>query len=257
MVSLFADWANIARRLRSAPAIALFLDFDGTLAALEARPEQVSLQGSVRDALAALARNQRARVWIISGRRQADIRTRVGVPGIRYLGLHGWEGRAGGALYEDTERQLAAVLTCLDRRLKAIPGIWIEDKAYALAIHYRAAETNSVARAYAILDDVIAPFVSRFRIQPGKSVWEILPTELEDKGAAVRRELASLASRALPIYVGDDEVDEPAFAALADGLTIRVGRDPETRARYRLSGVAQVRTFLHRLKAECRLSVHG
>lgn len=74
---------------RAAPAIALFLDFDGILARLEAKRDQVSLDGSVGQALAVLVRNKRLRVWIISGRRQADVPARFGVRGIRYLGLHG------------------------------------------------------------------------------------------------------------------------------------------------------------------------
>ncbi len=250
MLPLFVDWARIGRRLRAAPTIALFLDFDGTLARLEAKPEQVSLDGCVRQALAVLGRSDRFRVWIVSGRRQADIRARVGVPGIRYLGLHGWEGRAGASLAEESEDRLASVLDCLGRRLAAIPGIWIEDKAHALAIHYRAADAAGVSRARAILDDVIAPHALLLRLQPGKSVWEILPSELEDKGAAVGRELATLGRRVLPIYVGDDEGDEPAFAALARGITIRVGTEPESRARYRLTGVRQVRIFLRKLIAE-------
>jgi trehalose 6-phosphate phosphatase len=250
MLPLFVDWARIGRRLRAAPTIALFLDFDGTLARLEDQPEQVSLDGCVRHALATLGRSSRFRVWIVSGRRQADIRARVGVPGIRYLGLHGWEGRAGASLPEESESRLAAVLTCLNRRLAAIPGIWIEDKTHALAIHYRAAEAAGVSRARAIVDDVIAPHALRLRLQPGKSVWEILPSELEDKGAAVQRELAALGREALPIYVGDDEGDEPAFATLARGITIRVGTNPASRARYRLTGVRQVRAFLDRLIAE-------
>ncbi len=250
MLPLFVDWNNIARRLRAAPTIALFLDFDGTLARLAAQPDHVSLDGCVRHFLADLGRSTRFRVWIVSGRRQADIRARVGVPGIRYLGLHGWETRAGAALAQESEHRLASVSTCLERRLAAIPGIWIEDKTHALAIHYRAADAAGISRARAVVDDAIAPHGLLLRLQPGKKVWEILPNELEDKGAAVQRELATLGRRALPIYVGDDAGDEPAFLALARGITIRVGTDPESHARYRLTGVRQVRIFLHRLIAE-------
>jgi len=250
MLPLFVDWARIGRRLRDAPSIALFLDFDGTLARLEAQPEQVSLDGCVRHALAALGRSSRFRVWIVSGRRQADIRARVGVPGIQYLGLHGWEGRAGASLARDSESRLAAVLTCLDRRLALIPGVWIEDKTHALTIHYRAADARGVTRARAVVDDVLAPHALLLRLQRGKSVWEILPSELEDKGAAVQRQLTTFGRRALPIYVGDDEGDEPAFRVLAHGITIRVGHGPGSCARYRLTGVRQVRTFLNKLIAE-------
>jgi hypothetical protein len=45
-------------------------------------------------------------------------------------------------------------------------------------------------------------------------------------------------------------VDEPAFAALPNGITVRVGRNTLTRARYHLRNVAEVSTFLHKLKEE-------
>src|SRR5690349_8152835 len=94
MRHLFHSWNRVARRLRSRRTIALFLDFDGTLTPLRLRPEDVSLDEATRGTLSRLARNPRFRVWVVSGRRRADIRARIGVPGIRYLGLHGWEGRA-------------------------------------------------------------------------------------------------------------------------------------------------------------------
>jgi len=78
MNHLFQCWGEVAARLRSAPGIALFLDFDGTLARLRARPQEAWIEGSARQALAALARNRRFRIWVISGRRRSDVRARAG-----------------------------------------------------------------------------------------------------------------------------------------------------------------------------------
>lgn len=250
MRHLFEDWTHVAERLRRAPVVALFLDFDGTLARLRPMPEQVSLDGPVRHALASLARSPRFRVWIISGRRQADIRSLVRIRGIRYLGLHGWEGREGSALASETHRWLSSLGAWLQTLLARVPGVWLEDKEHALAIHYRMAAEADVRLARALLDRVIAPFAEQFRIENGKRVWEILPRELEDKGAAVRHELGFLARRALPVYVGDDQVDESAFAVLSGGVTVRVGSSVCSKARYRLASVAQVRVFLHKLTTE-------
>src|SRR5947209_14539277 len=52
-----------------------------------------------------LAQSPRFRVWVVSGRRRADIRSRIKVPGIRYLGLHGWEGRPAPEIPEHTDRK--------------------------------------------------------------------------------------------------------------------------------------------------------
>ena len=69
---LFVGWNEVARRLRNAPSIALFLDFDGTLSPLRPRPEDVRLSGSMRSIVSNLARKAHVRVWVISGRRRAD-----------------------------------------------------------------------------------------------------------------------------------------------------------------------------------------
>jgi len=249
MRHLFHSWSHVSRRLRSAGRIALFLDFDGTLARLEPRPEQVLLKGSVRQALAALARSPRFRICVISGRRQADVRARIHVPGIRYLGLHGWEGR-GAALAEETRGYLAGLLSCMESAFADVPGVWIENKEYAFAVHYADAMETEAVRVRAIIEGIIEPYLGHYRIQGGKNVWEILPRALEDKGAAVKQQLALLRGRWLAVYLGDDQVDEPAFAVLRTGITVRVGPRCQTHAQYRLSGVADVRTFLHRLRTE-------
>lgn len=247
---LFDDWTEVRDRLRRAPVIALFLDFDGTLAPLKPRPEQVSLDRTVRQALAVLARSARFRVWIISGRRQADICALVHIPGIRYLGLHGWEGRRGSRLASETHRWLSSLTAWFTTLLAPLPGVWIEDKVHALAIHYRDAKKGDARVAHGLVTRVIAPFAEQFRLEKGKRVWEILPRELGDKGVAVRDELSSVGPCAVPVYVGDDQVDESAFAALPGGVTVHVGRSGRSKANYRLSDVAQVGDFLHRLTRE-------
>lgn len=248
MHHLLNHWPRISTRLGSAPAVALFLDFDGTLAPFAPRPDQVSLDGCTRSALSTLARNPHVRLWIISGRRQADVRARVGVPGIRYLGLHGWEGRCA-PLPQETSRRLRTLLANCRARLARTPGLWIEDKQYVVAVHYRNTAAHDVTRARAILGRITQSCSERFRIENGKQAWEILPRELQNKGAAVARELADFPAGAVPLYIGDDQTDEPAFDVLRFGITVHVGPGA-SRARYRLASVAQVRWFLQHLGKE-------
>ena len=42
-------------------------------------------------------------------------------------------------------------------------------------------------------------------------------------------------------------MDEPGFDACSEGVTVRVGRKCRSKARYRLSSVAQVQKFLQNL----------
>jgi trehalose 6-phosphate phosphatase len=250
---LFEDWPQVCARLKAAEHLALFLDFDGTLAPLEARPKDVWLDSRTRRVLGRLARHRQVTLWIISGRRRADARKRVGVRGIHYAGLHGWE-RAGKTplprrvrrVLTDAKRQLAA-------RLETLPGAWIEEKGLSFTFHYRGASDGTFRRARREVRKLSERFRPDLRVLPGKKVWEVLPAEVQGKGSAVRALLAKLPEKTLAIYVGDDASDESAFRVLPDGLTVRVGRGRPTQARFRLRNPEEVREFLERVDS----SSHG
>jgi trehalose 6-phosphate phosphatase len=247
MRPLFACWSEVLSRFASHRVIALFLDFDGTLVAIQPHPDAVHMNAEARRTLAVLARSPRFRVWVISARRRADVSRRMGVPGIRYLGLYGWE-RA--PIHARPAGPVTHVKTFLTGSLPAHPNIWIEDKQHTIAVHYRGAPETVRGTALERVQRAVAPWRPGLRIAPGKAVWEILPTKFGNKGAAVRRELAALPAHALPVYLGDDLSDEDAFAALPHGVSIRVGTRRNTRARYHLESVGQVHGFLEKLRRE-------
>ena len=125
-------------------------------------------------------------------------------------------------------------------------------------MHYRQAPYAALKKKPAHLAAAArAPESSdhRLRIAGGKNVWEIVPRELEDKGAAVRRELAAIRFHAMPVYAGDDLSDEPAFAALRHGITVYVGRIRPTHAHFRLADAGEVRQFLEKLRVDFALTV--
>lgn len=250
MRHLFHSWSQVVQRFDAKPTIALFLDFDGTLVPLQARPEDVWLDDATRRTLLRLVRSPRFRVWIVSGRRRADVRARVRVPGIRYLGLHGWEGRAAGAITEESREAVACAKSWLASLLLSVPGVWLEDKGLTLAIHYQSVAEEGVRQARKFVQGVLDPFADTLQLIRGKKVWELAPCELGDKGVAVASELSAAGSQMMPVFIGDDLMDEPAFSALACGITVRVGRPCRTHARYRLSSVQQVHQFLERLEGE-------
>ena len=249
---LFSCWNEVAQRLRRAPAIALFLDFDGTLSPLRPRPEDVRLSGATRNAVSTLARRPQIRVWVISGRRRADVRERSRIAGVHYLGLHGWEGRQEVSIKEETRRLLECLKATARRVVQGAPAAWLEDKDVVLTLHHANASASDVRRIRREMSLALLPLNGRFRGIAGERSFELAPAEMGDKGSAVRHELAIASRAALPVFVGDDAVDEPAFAALAAGITIRVGRPSRTRARFRLDDVKQVRMFLERLNKEVR-----
>src|SRR6202163_5039655 len=89
--SLVADWARLAAQIQSSCRVAVFLDFDGTLVNIAPRPDQVRLAPATRRVLRRLARHPRVTLVVISGRRRAELLRYIGLPGIRYFGLYGWE----------------------------------------------------------------------------------------------------------------------------------------------------------------------
>lgn len=208
------------------------------------------LKSSTRRVLAILARSPRFRVTIISGRKQADIRARIHVPGIRYLGLHGWDKGSGHLLSENTGSLLGCVKSMLGGALVNNPGVWVEDKNQILAVHYRNAPKEARRETRDLLRAALEKFDGHLRLAGGKSVWEIVPRELEGKGAAVTHELATACCQAFPVYAGDDLSDEPAFAALRHGITVFVGRIRRTKAGCHLADAVEVRRFLERLQLE-------
>ncbi len=76
--------------------VALFLDFDGTLAPIASHPSKVAMSESMREVLEGCAKRPDTDVAIVSGRALEDIRKHVGMDGLVYAGNHGLEIEGGG-----------------------------------------------------------------------------------------------------------------------------------------------------------------
>jgi trehalose 6-phosphate phosphatase len=203
-----------------------------------------------RALLARLVRHPAVTLCIISGRRRADLQKRVNVRRAIYLGLHGWERDKGARSTVAARELLGPARRLLARRLSGLPHIWVGDKGPCFEVHYLGADIVTVRKAHAIVRSVLRPLKRDARILPGRKIWEILPREIEGKGAAVRALLAEFPRPVLSIYVGDDTSDESAFQALPHGVTVRVGRPRRTKARFELRNPEEVVNFLQKVEAE-------
>ena len=91
MKHLFGDWTNISKRIQEAQNLFLFLDYDGTLTPIVSTPDLALCPSEVKATLVKLRDLPKVSLAIISGRSLEDIREKVGIPGIIYVGNHGLE----------------------------------------------------------------------------------------------------------------------------------------------------------------------
>jgi trehalose 6-phosphate synthase/phosphatase len=71
-----------------------------------------------------------------------------------------------------------------------------------------------------------------------------------NKGRAAQRWLSGDGQHDFTLAIGDDVTDEDLFEAMPDdGITVKVGRAPQSAARYHLVEASQVRELLRALLA--------
>lgn len=248
------SFAEIAGRLAGRPA-SVFLDYDGTLTPIAARPELAPLSDEMRATLGRLA--QTCTVAVISGRDLDDVRRLVGLDGLIYAGSHGFDIAGPRDLrirHENGTGFMAAVERAAGRlraAVRHIDGALVEPKRFAVAVHYRQVAPEDAAGIEAAVDQVVAA-IPQLRKTRGKKVFELLPRLDWDKGKALLWLIEALdqgGADAVPFYLGDDATDEDAFRALRKtGVTILVGpARKSTAARYVLRDPAEVGRFLSRL----------
>lgn len=248
--SLVADWARVSAQIQSSRRVAVFLDFDGTLVAIAPRPDQVRLAPATHRVLRRLAQHPRVTLVVISGRRRSEILHYIGVPGIRYFGLYGWECGGQFSLPSSALVALQSARAQLSLHLSSVPGLWMEDKQFSLSVHFLGVSPPAQRRARRKLRSLLLPFQKTLSVIENLRDAEIVPRNILGKGIAVQRYLAKPARRSiLPFYFGDDLSDEPAFEAVGKGISIRVGAARPTRARYSIRDPAAVATVLAKLEA--------
>lgn len=224
---------------------ALFLDLDGTLAPLVARPSLVGPDPARNELLQALAVAMRGRVAIISGRSIEDVDRIVGgcIPCV--AGLHGLHRRSddGGIEAADPHPRLDQAVSLVEAFGRAHPDLLIESKPLGVALHFReapelAGQAIDFARRIA--------WTTGLKLQEGNMVAE-LRCPGPDKGDMVRAFMAERPFEGcFPIFVGDDITDEDGFAAARalDGVGVLVGPRRDTHATCRLPDVHSVLRWL-------------
>ena len=236
--------------------IALFLDYDGTLAPIQKNPAGCILPDGLRRQLRTLADTDFCTVSILSGRRLHDIKKRIGIRKIYYGGNHGIDICGPGLRYTHPEAMLVKPLIDdvkkrLEKEIKGIAGAWLEGKLFTLSLHFRAVKQNNIRLVKKIFYRVIErlPGKEHLLVIRGKKVLELVPNISWGKGEASLWLLKQWGGRYLPVYMGDDNTDETAFKALRKtGITIRIGKSSNTSARFYLKGYWEVPRLLEQIR---------
>ncbi len=243
--------AGVLTRLATG-AIAVFLDFDGTLATVTPDPADTTLDPSMRDTVRELASH--CFVSVVTGRALHDVRTKVGLPSLAYAGCHGFEIAGPGFDFvrePSLRRAFDALATELSRVAAEFDGTLVEAKGYSISVHHARMPPARIPE----LEAAIASRMERFtgiRRAVGRNIIELRPAIDWHKGSAVnwmleRRPAADGA--VVPVYIGDDRTDEDALGVVADsGIGIVVGEPAwPSAARFGLRDIGAVEEFLHRL----------
>lgn len=243
-------------RLAEAKRIFFFLDYDGTLAPIASRPSRAFLVKKTRELVRKIANLSGVRLAFISGRSVRDLKEKIGLKGLIYVGNHGLEIRGDDFLWiHPKARKLKPLLKRialeLRRKLPRFPGMILENKSFGISIHYRLVDRRRVRLLYRALGKACRSwtFSNKVRLATGKKVWELRPSIGWDKGSAMGWLLKRYHGEGgnLPVFMGDDHTDEDAFRFLKKrGMTICVGKKKQTHAQFRLESPAQVYQVLKR-----------
>ena len=226
-------------------ATALFLDLDGTLAPIAARPQDVAPDPRRTRLLGQLSRRLNGRLAVVSGRTLEDIDRILEGCVVPVAAVHGLVLRhpQGGVTATPAHPGLAQATRDFQAFAARDPGLMVEEKGLSAALHYRqAAHHGEAVRTCAreIADR------TGLALQEGDMVEE-LRTPGPSKGDSVRA-LMALApfAGAAPVFVGDDVTDENGFEAAKalGGMGVAVGNHRAIHASYRLPSVEAALAWL-------------
>ncbi|WP_297907164.1 bifunctional alpha,alpha-trehalose-phosphate synthase (UDP-forming)/trehalose-phosphatase [uncultured Parabacteroides sp.] len=236
------SYLNARRRL-------ILLDYDGTLAAIENRPEDARPTEEILALLRKLSEDPANHVVINSGRDQSTLEEWLGALPISLAAEHGASYKEGGVWHQNLSKIHWApeLLSILRLFIDKTPRAHLEIKDAALAWHYRESDAWLGALRARQLIHALMPVCMRrgLQILSGDKVVEVKSLEC-NKGSEVNRLLARRHYDFI-LAMGDDTTDEDMFQALPkDAVTIKIGNVSEI-ANYHMSSQEQVLPFLRSL----------
>lgn len=229
MKDLREHWEEFRSRLLAARRLCLLTGLDGAILPLADRPEDATLPGAARAAIQALAAHHRVIFGVLSGRALGDLRRKVDLGGLWYVGNHGFEilspegqetrfySPEEAGLLDEVRRELA-------EEMGATPGVLLESKGPTVAVHTRGVRDEHLAGVEAAFLRVMNVHHRRLMMGRANRVLEARLRGSCNKGSAVRFIRETLPAATLMAYFGDYLADSDAFRALQGfGVCVSVG----------------------------------
>lgn len=239
-------------RYKKAKRKLLLLDYDGTLVNYAPTPDAATPPEYLLKLLLELNKSPQTHLVLITGRGHQDIDKLLGHLPIDMVAEHGGMFKEKGVWkkkHTDAGAWKNEVLPVLNWFVQHCPDSFIEEKDFALAWHYRNAESapgyDHSRKLIRILEKIAG--VYSLKLLDGNKVVEIMAGEI-GKGKAVKN-LAEQKDYEYILCIGDDRTDEEMFEYLspyAHADTVKVGKG-DTAAKYRLKQVSDVLELLEQL----------
>jgi trehalose 6-phosphate phosphatase len=226
---------------------ALFLDVDGTLLDLAARPDDVVTPPNLISTLLRVESKLAGALALISGRSIDDMDRLFAPLRLRASGVHGAEirfDRDAPTTATTVGVMPKSLLAALELAIRPFPGVFVEDKRFSFTVHYRLAPSAELPLR-GIVKQLIESMPTPVEVMDAHYAIEI-KRPCFDKGGAIATFLATetFAERT-PIFIGDDTTDESGFALVTarGGLAYSVG-SPRPGAMVGFPGPSAVREWL-------------
>ena len=219
---------TLLQEVETAALSVLLLDYDGTLAPFHVDRNRAYPYPDVVPLLKEIARTEKTKVVIISGRPIAELRTFLdGIESLEMWGSHGMERRSVDGDYQcaQVEEDDAKLLAEAKSRIVAAGLVSrMEIKLGGIAIHWRGLAPIEAKQVQDLVIEKWLPLADKsglklLKFEAGLELRVAHP----NKGDAVRSVLADLALPVPIAYLGDDLTDEDAFHVLnGHGVSVLV-----------------------------------
>jgi trehalose 6-phosphate phosphatase len=253
---------SLINKIRKAPRLKLFLDYDGTLAEFARTPDEIHPDKQLIDLLRMLVDTPNIEPAIISGRRLGHIQQLIPLKGLWLAGTYGIElQNPEGALinrvdYQNIRPVITNLIPLWQTLIEPTPGFYLEDKGWSVALHGKNADQAVIPSLFQTAEAKAQRVIqgeNNFRILGGEKFLEVAP-KLADKAQSLEFLTKQMnIGDSLLVYIGDDDKDEAAFRVIAakNGISIKVCQHPcPTVAPLRLKNPMDVRKFLASLAAK-------